>query len=144
MLMDQNEDHIIISFSDFNYSPQLISDKLKIEPTTYGIKDEEHLLGNNNTVKKVWKSNVWRFEWNLKTNAFIGDITQNFMEDIIIPRKEAIKELSLTSEVEFSIVQYYYDGYNPGTFIKKEQIKILSEINCSINIDIYCLNEKKL
>lgn len=139
----QNENRILLAFYEFNYSPEGISDKLKLEPSTIGIKGEEYYLGRENQVKKNWKSNTWRYEWNSRSNDFIGEIIEKFIDEIITPRVESIKELSLTSEVEFSIVQYYYDGCNPGVYIKKEHTKILSEINSSVNIDIYCLGEAK-
>ena len=142
-LPDQNKNHIILSFYDFDYSPETISDKLNLVPTDFGIKGEEYFLGKGNKVKKIWESNTWRFEWNLRSNDFIGDIIEKFIDEIIIARIEAIKELSITSEVEFSVVQYYYDGCNPGVYIKKEHTKILSEINSSVNIDIYCLGKDK-
>jgi hypothetical protein len=138
-ISELNENHIILSFHDFDYSPEVISNKLNIVPSDSGIKGEEYFIGKDNKVKKDRKANMWRFEWNLRTNDFIGDIIEKYIEEIIIPRVETIREISLTSEVEFSIVQYYYDGCNPGVYIKKKHTKILAEINSSINIDIYCL-----
>jgi hypothetical protein len=39
------------------------------------------------------------------------------------------------------MVQYYYTGHNPGYGFKKEQIKILADINAEIDMDIYCLSK---
>lgn len=138
-----NRNHITLSFFDFNYSPDIISKELELTPHSIGIKGDEYMIGSKNQIKKIRDYSIWSYEWKSQTNEFIGDIIERFIVEIILPRMDKIKKVSLNSEVQFQIVQYYYDGCNPGIFIKSEHTKILSEINSSIDIDIYCLSENK-
>lgn len=135
----QNQNHIILGFYEFLFSPDEITKSLMLEPLSTGIKGEKYSITKKQPFNKIREYNHWDYEWKLQTNEFIGDIVERFIEEIIVPRKRIIKKLSSTSEIQLQIVQYYYDGHNPGIHIKSEHTKVLSEINCSIDIDLYCL-----
>jgi hypothetical protein len=136
-----NQCHIILGIIEFDFSPEVISKELKLEPYSTGIKGEEYFAGDNKQIRRIRECNYWEYEWKLLTNEFIGDIIERFINEIILPRVEVLKNLSINSEIIFTIVQYYYDGYNPGIFISSKHLKILSEINSSVDIDLYCLSE---
>jgi len=40
---------------------------------------------------------------------------------------------------EFKIVQYYYEGYNPGYHFSIEALKVLVEANLELDIDVYSM-----
>jgi hypothetical protein len=63
----------------------------------------------------------------------------DFIDKIVIPKRNAIQELSKACEVEFSIIQYMHYGCNPGFCLDNSQLRILTEIGAELNVDIYCL-----
>lgn len=139
---DTNKNHVSLSLFGFDVDPNEISEELQLSPTSSGVKGESYSIGpSENRIEKTSDYSHWQYEWKLSTNEFIGDIIDRFIKEIITPRVEKLVELANTSSVQFQIVQYYYDGCNPGVCIEKEDIKTLAKIGASIDIDIYCLSE---
>lgn len=137
-----NQNHLIFRFLDFDFDPDLITQKLLLQPFSTGQKGEEYFIGPQKDIPRIRDCSHWDFEWKIKTNDFIGDFIDKFFKEIIVPRLESIKEIGLNSQaIRFIIVQYYYTGYNPGYRFEKEQIKILADLNAEIDMDIYCLYE---
>jgi len=135
-----NQNHIILGFFDFADTPDSITNLMGLEPLDKGIKGETYLTGSKQHVEKVRECNVWTYEQKTTTNEFIGDLIAKFIEEIIKPRVDKIKSVTKDSNVQFRIVQYYYQGCNPGIYIKPEHNKILADLNCSIELDLYCLS----
>ncbi len=131
-----NENYISLKFFEFDFSPQVISEKLGLEPTKTGIKGERR----NPKFALLCKSNEWTYEEFNKTNEFIGELVQSFIERIVRPRLEQIKQLATSQFGELSIAQWYYDGYNPGYHFSKEIISTIKETGLEIDIDTYCLS----
>lgn len=137
-----NRNHLILCFLDFDFDPDLITNKLELEPLSTGKKGEEYFVGPQKQISKFRECSHWDYEWKIKSNDFIGDLIDKFFKEILIPRLGSIKEIGLNCKtVRFIIVQYYYTGHNPGYGFEKEQIKILADLNAEINIDIYCFCE---
>lgn len=137
-----NRNHLIIRFLDFDFDPDLITKKLELEPLSTGQKGDEYFVGSQKQISKFRECSHWDYEWEIKSNDFIGDLIDKFFKGIIIPRLGSIKEIGLNCKtIRFIIVQYYYTGHNPGYGFEKEQIKILADINAEIDMDIYCLCE---
>ena len=140
--LDTNQNHVSFSLFDFSVSPDQISQELNLSPMSTGIKGEHYQIGApTNRIDKTRDTNHWQYEWKIHTNEFIGDIAERFVNEIIVPRIEILSTLSKTSSIQFQIVQYYYDGCNPGVCLEKETMQILSKIGASLDIDIYCLGE---
>lgn len=140
---DTNQNHISFGLFGFDIAPNEISEELGLTPKSIGIKDEIYFIGPpDKRIEKVLNENHWKYEWKLNTNEFIGDIVDRFVKEIIEPRKDPLKKLTRNSYLEFQIVQYYYDGCNPGIHINKENVTILAELGASIDIDIYCLADE--
>jgi len=137
-----NRNHIILGFYDFECSPNRITEKLDLEPTRTGVKGEEYDSESTN-VKKTRECNLWEIESKSVTNEFIGNIVDEFVSTTIEKRFNIIKEFSCTCQTKLTIVQYYFDGYNPGQFFSNRLVKLLSDINAEIDIDIYCLCENE-
>ena len=134
-----NQNHVILRFVDFDFDPDYITKKLELKPLSIGRQGEEYFVGPQQ-ICKVWEFNHWDYEIKTKNNDFIGDTVDLFFNKIISPRLDKIKEISLKSKItRLTIVQYYYSGHNPGYGFEREQVKILTDINAEIDMDIYCL-----
>jgi Domain of unknown function (DUF4279) len=137
-----NQNHISLSLFDFNSDPSEISKALDLSPSSTGIKGESYLVGPPaKRIQKIREYSRWQYEWKLHTNEFIGDIIEKFIKEIIIPRKEKLIHLANSSTIQFQVVQYYYDGCNPGVHIEKSSMEMLGAIGASLDVDIYCLGE---
>lgn len=137
-----NRNHLILKFIDFDFHPDIITEKTGLQPLSIGLKGEKYFVGKKNQIKKIRDCNYWEYEWKEISNDFIGDLIDRFFVEIIIPKLDLFKEVSHHCEiVRLVIVQYYYTGYNPGYGFTKEQINILSNINADVDVDIYCLCE---
>ena len=55
----------------------------------------------------------------------------------MIPRIEAIEKISPKVEKEFFVFQKQYDSNNVGFHFESKSIKILSQLNFELDIDIY-------
>jgi len=75
----------------------------------------------------------------VNSNDFVGDLADKFIDEIIKPRVQEIKSLSELFDAEFKIVQYYYDGHNPGYHFTLDRLIVLTEAGLDIDIDTYCL-----
>ncbi len=142
---DTNQNHISLSIFDFDIDPCDITENLQLSPKSIGVKGEKYTVGlPDNRIEKIRDYSHWQFEWELSTNEFIGDIIDRFIKEIIAPRIDKLMRLANSSSMQFQIVQYYYDGCNPGICIESENLRILTKIGASIDIDIYCLGEQNL
>ena len=137
-----NQNHLMLYFLDFDFNPDLITEKLGLEPHSIGRKGEKYFIGYHKEIEKIRDCSHWKFEWEIKSNDFIGDMIDLFFKEIIIPRKSLIKEIGENCQmIRLTIVQYYYTGHNPGYGFDREQVKVLADINADIDMDIYCLCE---
>ena len=133
----QNENHIILWFSDFDYLHEEISKKLSLAPTSIQLLNPD--LERNKYYAGKRNFSYWEYEWTPDSSEFIGDVAERFIKEIVKPRAQAIKELRATTVGEFKIVQYYYEGCNPGYHLTIEAMSILVEANLELDIDTYCL-----
>jgi hypothetical protein len=134
-----NENYIELKFFDFECDFEEISNKLLLTPTRTAKKGQRR--SGRPDDKRIWTGNFWGYERVTKSNDYIGDHIAEFINEIILPKKDIIRELSAICEIEFSIVQYMYHGCNPGFCLDNSQLKILTEIEAELNVDIYCLSE---
>ena len=138
-----NQNHIILGFFEFDFSPDIFTTELILEPLNKGIKGEKYLVGSKNDHENTHEYNLWTHEIKTNSNEYIGVLVAKYINDIILPRKDRIARLTKNCKVQLRIVQYFYDGCNPGIYISREQNKILADLNCAIDIDIYCLSNTK-
>lgn len=136
---DLNQNHIILGFFEFDFSPDIFTKELVLEPNCKGLKDEKYLVGSKKQLEKIHEYNMWTHELKTTSKDLINDLIAKYIDEIIKPRVENIKRLTKNCKVQLRILQYLYEGYNPSIYIKREHNKILADINCSIDIDIYCL-----
>ena len=138
--MRQNENHIEIKFFDFDITHDELSKIIGLQPTHIWVKGDKLKSGR---LEKIRKENYWGFEIMTKTNDFIGDQAKAFLVDIVVSRTEKIKMLTDKYHGEFSVVQYMYNGCNPGLYFDKEQLNILHNAGLDLNVDIYVLSDNE-
>lgn len=136
---DVNQNHIILGFFEFDFSPDNFTNDLGLQPLDKAVKGDKYFVGSKKDIEKVHEYNMWTHELKTNSNDFIGDLIAKFIDEIIKPRVDTIKRLTKNCNVQLQIVQYYFDGCNPGIYIKPDHNKILADINASIDIDLYCL-----
>lgn len=140
-MSEVNQNHIILGFFEFDFSPDTFTNEMGLEPLDKAVKGDMYFVGSKKNIEKIHEYNIWTHELKIRSNDFIGDIIAKYIDEIIKPRIDIIKRLTKNCNVQFRIVQYYYEGCNPGIYLKSEHNKILAEINSSIDIDMYCLGE---
>ncbi len=138
---DANRSHIILWFLNFDFPHDEITAKLDLQPTRIVTKGQEQATSVG--TKKISRHTFWEYEWRSQGNEFIGDIVEQFVEQIIKPRVQRIRALATQIDAEFKIVQYYYDGFNPGYHFTKETLQTLIDASLEMDIETYCLCEEK-
>ena len=140
---ETNQNHVKMLIHNFDYHPDQISKKLMIEPHSIGVKGEPYEIGPpHNRIKKTHEYSYWEHEWKIFTNDFIGDIVEKYVNNFIKPNTSSLKEIAADCDMQFTVIQYYYDGCNPGFHFDKSVVQILSDLGASIDIDLYCLSEE--
>jgi hypothetical protein len=122
---------------NFDFPHEEITTRLNLQPTRIATKGQEQLASNG--VTKISKKTFWEYEWKYETNEFIGDVVERFVDEVVKPRVEEIRTLTEEIEAEFKIVQYYYDGCNPGYHFTTGTMQTLIAANLEMDIDTYCL-----
>ncbi|MBF9255815.1 DUF4279 domain-containing protein [Pontibacter sp. 172403-2] len=140
--MPANENIVELKIFDFDIEHGYITDKLGLKPTRVWVKGEEYFFGDKGEgIKKARENNYWEYRLNNISNDWIGDFIDKFIEDIILPRKDALRRITEQFHTELSIVQYIYDSCNPGLYFGKKAIKVLNDCGLELNIDLYVLSE---
>lgn len=135
-----NKVHIYLKFYDFDIHPHEISEILNLKPAKLGLKGDIYSIGSIEKIKKTYKTNWWEFRKDFETGEkWVQEPVNEFIIEVIEPRKKEIREVMSKGDGEFSVVPYFYSEANPGFFFESETIKILSEASLPFNLDIYCL-----
>ena len=118
--------------------------EIGVRPTKTAIKGQEYFVGpESKKIRKIWPYNYWEYSITKKERNWISEQVDHFIEGIIKPKEEKLKNIIASCEAEFSIVQYYYCGCNPGLHFDNEKLHLISNIGASLDIDIYCLSESE-
>ncbi|XWN36336.1 MAG: DUF4279 domain-containing protein [Balneola sp.] len=138
---ETNKVHIYLKFYDFDIHPDEISKVLNLEPTRIGLKGEVFFIGNKKKkIQRTYSSNYWELKKKFEIDdKWVQEFIDEFIKEIIEPKKGLIKKMIKEGDGEFSVVPYLYSEANPGFFFESNTINILSETNLPINLDIYCL-----
>ena len=143
--MKDIDTHIVsLKFFNFDGSLDELTKELGLEPTRIAQKGQEYYIGpQHNRVKKTLPWNFWEYQEVMKQNDhWTGDQINAYIEKIIEPRPEIIKNIIAKCQSEFSIVQYLYKGGNPRLHINNEKLLILAQIGTAIDIDFYVLGDE--
>lgn len=92
-------------------------------------------------LEKTYKHNYWEHRREYETDEWVQVLADLFINEIIIPRVEILKELSIRSGLEFFIGINYYNEANPSFHFSKELLAVLSMINAELDIDMYCFTK---
>jgi hypothetical protein len=135
-----NENHTTLKIFGFKGPVAELNARLQLKPTKTALKGEERSYGpSHRGEKRVYPWNYWEFRWTRSENRFIGDLVEEFMAQVVEPRKDALKEVIATCSGELSVVQYYYSGCNPGFHLSAKTLSLLSHTGVEVDVDIYCL-----
>ena len=136
--MKQNINLISLKTSDFQFDINRISEILELTPTYFFRKGDKFLYGGKK-IEKIRQINYWEYCLEIHSNDWVQVLFNDFIETIILPRKEFLVELSKTCNIEIAISIHYYDGVTPSFHFDSKSFKILQEFNAELDIDIYVL-----
>jgi uncharacterized protein DUF4279 len=119
---DINDDHIILLFLNFDYSPEVITEKINLTPSRSGLKGEKYYLGHNHEVVKYRKCNFWEYELRQITNDFIGDSFDLFVEEVIYPRAASIRSVAETCDGELKWCSITIVDTTPVTICQQKSL----------------------
>ena len=133
---------VALKFFNFDCTPYELTKQLAIEPTETALKGQDYYIGpKHKRIKKIWPWNFWMYQVVVERNRHsIVDQIDEFIDNVIKPRQEKIKEIVANCDCEISIVQIIYEGCNPGLHLDNGRLKILTDIGAEIDVDIYVLD----
>lgn len=134
---EKNEYHAWFLVRDFESHPKEITDQLGIEPTDIKVKGEYKLIGKKNPQKIINRENLWILDSELSKKSSLEDHLKQLLNKVK-PYRQNFIELAQKYKLELNCAVYYYEA-NPGIFLESDIIKEVSELNASLNLDIYCL-----
>jgi len=135
-----NENHTTLKIFGFEGSAAELSARLQLEPTKTALKGDNRNYGSSHQgEKRAYPWNYWELRWTRSEDRFIEELVEEFMAHVVVPRKDALKDVIATCSGELSVVQYYYSGCNPGFHLNTKTLSILSYIGIEVDVDIYCL-----
>lgn len=140
MLFILNENHTTLKIFGFEGSAAELSARLQLEPTKTALKGENRNFGpSHQREKRAYPWNYWELRWIRSEDRFIEELVEEYVTQVVEPRKDTLKDVIATCSAELSVVQYYYSGCNPGFHLSSKALNILSHIGAEIDVDIYCL-----
>ena len=131
-----NKNYVALKIFNFDYSPELLSEKLDLIPTRTANKGEPY-----GQARGVFPWNFWELRWERKGSEIIDVLVHEYVSTVISPHRETIRQVIDFCEAEFSIAQYYFEGHNPGIHLDSIDLASISYIGAELDIDIYCLAE---
>ena len=131
-----NENHVTLKIFEFDAAPEELSLSLGLEPTKTAVKGEKY-----SKLNKTYPWNYWEHRWVRKEERFIGELVEEFLLNVIVPKKDILRNILTKHRGELSVVQYLYHGCNPGLHINNDGLAILNYIGAELDVDIYCMSE---
>lgn len=137
-----NEISVAIKISKHSFSSDILTSKLDLIPThSHSIGESYSMKTANGLVEKKYDDNYWEYRQEFKTNEWVQTLIDKFIEDVVLLRKEVLKDLSAQCAIEFFVGVNYYKEGNPGFHFNLHEIAILSYIGAELDIDLYCFND---
>jgi Domain of unknown function (DUF4279) len=140
MSMDDNLS-VSIQIKDFEIMPKEITQILSLQPSEEHVKGEVYFSGpKHNTIEKVYKSNYWEYslEFTLGKDTWAQQVVDQFILEILLPRKECFMRIKDNCSLMFCISGYYYNTSNPTYHFNRRVIEFLGDLGMSLDIDQYC------
>ena len=136
--MDRNKLVVSLKIFDFNYQPERLTEKLRLEPSNTFLKGDTYFLGQIK-IPKVSNYNYWEYSLNFTVdkNLWIQNVVDQFIKEIIRPRTDLLIELSYESNLELYVAHNSHDDYHPSLHFKKEDISLLGKIGLELDLDLW-------
>ena len=131
---------IYLIIYDFDFDPDIITEKTELKPYKTEKKGLKHKR-KYGMEEYISESNYWEIEYKHENVQSCEEAINGFMETIINPHKEYFREILKTANGKLLFVYYTYRSTNMGIWFEKDFVNILSELNLSIDLDLYCLYE---
>ena len=135
-LNDMNENHVTLKIFEFSDSPEELTNAIGLEPTKTAVKGNKY-----GKLNKPYPWNYWEYRWVRKEERYIGGLVEEFFLKVVEPKKDILRNILMKSSGELSVVQYLYQGCNPGLHINSGDLTTLNYIGAELDIDIYCMSE---
>ena len=133
-----NEISIAIKISEFDLDIPEISQMLNLIPSHSHYKGESYnFKTSEGDIEKVYESNYWEYRFEIESNEWVQIFINNFINEIILDRKNILQPISKVSRMEFFVGINYYEEPNPSFHFEHEAIKLLSDVGFSLDIDLY-------
>lgn len=88
--------------------------------------------------EKTYEYNYWEYRQEYVTTEWPQYLINRFISEIVLVRKERLRQLSTESRLEFFIGIDCKDDANPGFHFDIPTLALLSEIKAELDIDMYC------
>ena len=141
-LIEMKKTNIKATFSISNYDddfdPNIITSRLKIQPTDLFVKGSLRPQIQPGQYRGIYNRNAWILKTERKESI---EIKNQLLElvNVLKAKKEILIELKNTFELEidFGIVIYILDGNTPASYLPKEIIRFMADLDAGIDFDIY-------
>jgi hypothetical protein len=127
--------NVMVTFNMYGdyLDPQVITDKLGIQPHEYWIKGED-IPGKSISRKK----SCWRVSTGYQESLDINDQIDRIME-IFQGKSDKLNELmsALDLEILLSVVINIENNQKPAMYFNRQTIAFINQIKAEIDIDLY-------
>lgn len=135
--MTDHETYAYFYAKDFDFDPNIITEKLKIPPTNVWRKGD---IWEPSKHRKR-KENAWILRAGISNNDVLTNVHLGELFKILLPKKSEIVELSRTYRAGISYVPYCYYT-NITVVLDKQHIRTLAELELQIDFDVYSLSQQ--
>lgn len=117
----------------FPMSPEVLTDKLGLKPTDTWKKGDAGRIA-----KTTFKNNGWELSSGLNKSVDLKTHVGTLLDNITPFKKNFVKVCS-EYPPDLICVVYSYGGDRPAIVFERDIIKELTELNASIDVDLYVL-----
>lgn len=133
-----NEVSIAIKISKFEIEADELTSKLNLVPTHYHYKGDSFIVNTGKgQLEKFYEYNYWEYRVEIRSNEWVQLLIDNFIDGIIVDRKNVLKDLNKESSIEFFVGVNFYNEANPGFHFEAKRLALLSEIGLDLDLDLY-------
>lgn len=133
----ENSYYVYLSIEGFEGSHEEITNLLGLEPSKIWQVGQKLFSPNGKYIRTIEK-NLWEYKI-AELGGSSSDLLEKYVFEVVKPRVDKINRIAKDSQVMLTLVEFYQTSFNPGYLVSREVINLLSEINCSLQFDIYCL-----
>ncbi len=133
---------LYLRLDDKNIPPSEMTRILNIEP--YEVYEKGRTCTLRSGREYTPESNSWTvFRSYPVNNTYAENALKSFIDEIVLPNYDKLKEITSSASAKLEFVYYYYDSHNMGIFLDHKINSLLSGLNIDIDFDLYCLYADK-